>query len=751
MNRIMAALTLDQVSTPWLWLVGIVVGAMLLILTYRSIFIRSGKRLAWLLLGLRAGGLMLLVIALAKPTWTREQEQVEAGRVGVIIDDSVSMSLDDAPGSTRFQKARDTVEAIRTAAAAKFGSKLIIDRYDISGRLIDGELPTSPTAERTDLARAVREVASHSRSQPLAGVVLISDGMDNIGRSDFQDLTNLPVPVYTLGFPVVTDPATLDLAVRKPQAPTRAMVHNEVPISVPVVKVGAAAAAGKVVIRRGNEVVASQEVTFPAGSSEQTIAVKWTPAQPGSFRMVVAIESTTPEPVLTNNAEGFDIQIDGEPIRITYIEGTLRWESKYLLTLLRDDPDIRLESIIRIVNPDRFATRAGAESITSEKLSKTDIVILGDLEGKFLSDAEYVALTTWLEGKNHALMVLGGYRGFGPDGWATTPLAKVLPVQMTTGEPFQREGRFAMALTEEGRQHPAFALTADRAADVETWTQQGELEGLSLVQREKPGATVLAVHPGQSIDGKPAIVMAWQPFGAGGKSVIFTGDTTWRWSRLPRLIGRSDNLYTRFWSQTIRWMAGRNVDDQRPLIALATDRPAYEPGKSVSVTLTRYPRAGVDLTDAEATLELRTADGQPVLNGEGKPMTLPARANSANPDAFLASFTPPSGGRYKLTGSLAAGGKLLANQESEFFVQSSALELSDPRTNPANLEAIARITRGEAFELSQVKDLVDQLAPRERRTVQVVRAEYWNSPWLFAGFLAAVTVEWLIRRRNHMV
>ena len=40
---------------------------------------------------------------------------------------------------------------------------------------------------------------------------------------------------------------------------------------------------------------------------------------------------------------------------------------------------------------------------------------------------------------------------------------------------------------------------------------------------------------------------------------------------------------------------------------------------------------------------------------------------------------------------------------------------------------------------------------RERRTVRTERRELWSSPVLFFVFLAAVTTEWIIRRRNHLI
>ena len=743
-NVLFARFALEAVETPWLWIVGIVLGMAFLFWTYRGIFLRSKRNLAWTLMLLRGAGLVALLITLAKPAWVRDQEHVEPGRVAVIIDNSVSMSLPSG-GSARYDRVKLAVADIQKALEAKHGSAMVVDLFDLSGQPIpETGIPPEPKLERTDIARSIREVVARSRSKPLAAVVLLSDGMDNTGRTDFQDLSNLTVPVFTVGFAQEADPDTIDLAVRKPQVPQRAMVNNEVKIDVPVAKTGNNPLNEvTVALKRGDEVITSQVVSFAAGVGEQTVSLKWTPKQPGTFHFTVKAESPTAEPVLINNAQGFDLPIDGEPIRIVFLDGGLRWESRYLLDQLRNDPDIQLESSIRVVNPERLAGRPNKEMLTTERLSKTDIVILGDMEGKFLSDAEYDALTKWLEGKNHSLLVLGGYKSFGADGWAKTPLAKVLPVSLAEGEPYQREGRFALGFSDEGRRHPIFELTGDREKDVVEWEQTAELDGLCLVGREKPGATVLAIHPTLMIADKPAIVAAFQPFGEGGKSMVFTADTTWKWSRLPRLIGRPDTLYSRFWSQTMRWLANRNLDDRRPLLTVSTDSPAYAMGKSVGVKIVRTAPPGGNLANSEAIVEYRSLDGQPTK--------VTVQANSANPDEFVGSFTPPAGGRYELVTSLMSEGKLLANQRSEFYVQSSALELADPRTNPSGMEGIARVTRGKFFDIALASKVVDDIAMKERRTVESERTEFWNSRWLFLFFLAAITIEWFTRRRNHMV
>ncbi len=104
--HLLADLHFEGVSPSWWWLwpILLLAGAGFLAWTYHGIFQRSERRLTWWLLGLRGLGLLLLVLILAKPTWTRESEQVDPGRVAVIVDNSRSMSLPDSSGATRYSR-----------------------------------------------------------------------------------------------------------------------------------------------------------------------------------------------------------------------------------------------------------------------------------------------------------------------------------------------------------------------------------------------------------------------------------------------------------------------------------------------------------------------------------------------------------------------------------------------------------------------------------------------------------------------
>ncbi len=771
MSRPFATLTFENVNHGWLWLALIAIGAWFLFATYRDTFTRSEQRLTWALLLLRGAGLLALVLALAKPTWTRESEQVDPGRVALVLDDSASMSLRDPSGKTRFARAGELARQLSHFVKESGKPRVEVDLFDISGRqLTKGQVPNEPRAERTDLGRAISETVRQLRSKPLVGVVLVSDGVDNSGQQGLVGLEQLGVPIYTVGFDPDPSACRYDLAIRNVTAPERVMVNNDAKVELLVVKTGQAAAEVELVIRRGRESTASKKLSLPEGDTEQRVTVPIKPTEAGSFVFTAVVKGDADERLLANNAQHFPLRVDAEAIRVFYIEGFLRWEYTYLRRQLEADPDVSAVTAVRRANPEPLTpaplpfggeglgvrgSDAPGDLLTADKLEYLDVVLLGDIERTYLTPAEYQALISWINA-GKSLLVLGGYHSFGPDGFRNSPLADVLPVIFDDTDSPQLDEPFRLELTEAGRQHPIFSITGDRVQDGTVWATAPTLSGCSLVKGEKPGATVLAVNPisapiapssgrgvgGEGSSAKPLVVLATQRYGKGHVAVL-TADATWRWTRLTRVLGQSDTLYSRFWGQMIRWLAGKELDDDRPVLAVSTDRPDYEAGKKVTLRAVRQPRPGDSGGDAQVNVE--------IVDESGKSVGVQVAASSAEPDVFTGSFYPSGGGRYEAHAALAVNGHQTANQTAEFLVHGSALELADTGTKKELLRDLALKTGGLYYDIDQADKLANKIERRERRITRVVRTEFWDSPLLFLGFLAAVTAEWVIRRRNHLV
>jgi hypothetical protein len=742
---LLGAFRLEGVS-GWGWVLllpACLLAAGFLLWTYHGIYRRSGRSLSWWLLGLRGVGLCFLLLMLARPCWTRERDEVEPGRVALIVDNSRSMSLADESGATRYDRARQAAEELRKElTAGTRDGRLAVDFFDITGAPIK-ELPKEPTADYTDLTRALRQALGRLRARPLAGVVLISDGADTSGRPGFLDWEDTGVAIHTVGFPREVE---LDLAVREPQAERRVIVHNETIVQVPVSKKGQPALEATVTLRRGLDVLATKKVKLPAGDVEQVVSLRYTPDQPGSFQLTAEVQSAAGEKDTSNNAVNFPVEVVKDPIRVLYVEGFLRNEYTFLVRHFGDrDPDVTLVAEPRRTAPDGPDRQLRDGVLTEKVLEKVDVVILGDMEGDYLTAAQQRALTRWLEGKNHSLLVLGGYASFGPRGFRTQKtLADVLPVVFSDAAEPQTEKPFVLKLTDRGEQHPMFTVSADRVRSSKLWQEAAPLDGMPLVQRAKPGADVLAVNAQVEVDGKPAVALAVQRAAGGGQVMVLCPDTTWHWSRMPRILGQEDTLYSRFWSQAIRWLAGRAMDDARPLLGVRTRKPVYDVNQKVSVQVVRQRRPGTDLTGAVFSVDVTDPKGQPV------PGLVP-RVDSADPDTATVEFYPGTAGRYEIAAALKVDGKVLANQAGELRVRGPDLEMTQTSPRPENLRAIKEATGGVYVDVDLAGDVADQIRRIERRSTKVQRTEYWDSPVLFVAFLAAVTGEWFLRRRNHLV
>jgi len=708
---------LQNVDHGWLWIIGLLAGAAVLFGVYYSIYQRTERRLAWLLLGLRAAGLVALVLALARPVWTKDEVLTDAGRLAVVLDTSRSMSLADRGGESRYRRALAAIEDLKSQLDAQDDVPAVeLALFDINGEPLElDNPPDEPIHEVTDLERAVGRVQSRLRSRLLIGVVLVSDGMDNTGREQVVQLGDAAVPLHAIGFRSDPSAAELDLAVGEPEtSDDQVLVNNQVSVRVPISR---EAGDNKhisvtVRIRRAGRDIVQKKISLEPGRKQTEVSLSFTPTEPGSFVYTATVTSDTAgEQQLGNNRRHFPLTVNSDAIGVLYLEGFLRFEHAFLRKRLDDDPDVSLVTVVRSANPNRPGVAADSLLLTPGVLEDIDLVILGDMEGGYLADEEYSALTRWVGEEGHALMVLGGYRSFGPSGFR--------------------------------KRHPIFKLGDDSVAGSLRWDTAPQLAGCCRVKEAKAAAEVLAVNRGLNVDGKPAVVVATGRYGQ-GHTMVITADTTWRWSRIPRLRGQTDELYARFWSQAVRWLTGHD-DDQATRITVSTNKPSYDVGQPVSIRVAERavvgtatgPKPSVQVVHRSGTREVGL---HPAPDGSGD---------------WIGTFPTTATGPHEVLATLSVEQNVVANQRTDFLVHGPDLETADARANPKLLQKITEERgAGVYLDIDQAGDLAKRIKPdraerRMRRENQPT--EYWNSPFLFMFFLVAVSSEWWIRRRNRLV
>ena len=212
----------------------------------------------------------------------------------------------------------------------------------------------------------------------------------------------------------------------------------------------------------------------------------------------------------------------------------------------------------------------------------------------------------------------------------------------------------------------------------------------------------------------------------------------------------------------IRWLAGREIDKDVTALTVTTDAAVYDRGQRVTIRVNRNPAAMVPgipgASDGENGQDNKAGQhSSPCAPPDGRTTEL-SPTPSADPNAWTASYFPDRGGRFEADARLVAdasgGSKDVANQAAEFFVHGSSLELSDPSSDPAALRNISTMTGGvysDIDDTNSLDNLVRAMPSDQRVAYETKKAVVWNHPALFILFLACVTIEWVVRRRNQLV
>jgi hypothetical protein len=321
-------------------------------------------------------------------------------------------------------------------------------------------------------------------------------------------------------------------------------------------------------------------------------------------------------------------------------------------------------------------------------------------------------------------------------------VAALLPIEIDSLAATHREQLpkavtrgFVVRPTPLGLQSPAMQLGDTPAESAQIWQQLAPLYWLAEVGQLKPAAQVLAEHPtltGATGRNLPAICFHYV---GPGRVWFHAIDSTWRWR-----LGAGDAYFSRFWVQTIRFLArGKLTSGQG--VQLIADRREYRHGEVVELRA-RFldPRLAPAGNDVTVLLE---SAGQP-----RRRVTLDR--NPAVHGVFAGSLADLPVGQYEV---LLAEPQLPGNPPAtRFSVVAPPGEMARLEMDAAALAAAADVTHGEFYTIQDADRLLSELPAGRREPLEnLPPIPLWNRWWLLAAFVACLTGEWILRKRKGML
>src|SRR5688572_10364680 len=241
----------------------VAVAGVLLLWSYRRAPVRGP--IGGICFALKMLGVLALAGCLIEPLWTGQRARPGANFFAILADNSQSMQIKDRSEKlTRGEKVRAALGSEESGWQMKMENDFQVRRY-----LFDAGLQVSTdwsdlnfSGRGSALAASLRQLAERFKSQPLAGVLVFTDGTATEGLEAFT-AGQLP-PIYPVV--VARDGAIHDIAIQNVTVSQSAFEDAPVSIQADVVAGGFAGQNIVAQVLEKGRVVADETLRAPRGA-----------------------------------------------------------------------------------------------------------------------------------------------------------------------------------------------------------------------------------------------------------------------------------------------------------------------------------------------------------------------------------------------------------------------------------------------------------------------------------------------------
>ncbi|HEX9199555.1 MAG TPA: glutamine amidotransferase [Acidobacteriaceae bacterium] len=715
---------------------------------------------AWLVWGLEAAMVALLLLALWEPAITVAELKSQQNIIAVLVDDSHSMAIADAGADGKTAREVAAVKTLQEGVLAGLQKKFQTRVYRLDGGLTrlsaqekdsgDGASQLAPLATAagpgagaTRINAGLRQLAAETSDLPVGAVVLLSDGAENgngpagggIELDTINALHNRRLPVHTIGFG--KERAAHDLEMDDAVVAAKAMADSRMTATVSFHQRGYAGQKATLDVKDGDKLLASKEVTLGADGAGSSETVFFNAGDAGVKNIGFSLEPLAGEENTLNNAVTRLVDVSAEKRRILYVEGEPRWEYKFIRRAEAEDKGLQVVSMLRttenkiyrqgIADPSELAD---GFPVKAEDLFKYQAIIIGSVEAGYFSPVQQELLREFVDKRGGGLLFLGGRFSLSDGGWASSGVADLFPTFLPNAKgTFHREAA-TVQLTAAGTENPITRLLDDRVANVARWRKLPYLNDYQDPGTAKPGATVLA----QMTAGKTMPLLVTQNFGRGKTAVLATSGT-WRWQMSAAL---DDPAHDLFWQQMLRWLA---EDSPGQVVATMPQQTLMDDGH-VKVTAVVRDGQFTPAPDAHVSAHVigpqglsAVVDLTPVPNTPG---TFAMDWTAEKPGSYVAEVTAASGGK---------GGQELGKDVLSFRREDGVAENFHTEQNRELLEKLSEQTGGRYWQQSDLERLPSEISYSEAGISVRNTKELWDLPAVFLVLLGLMATDWLLRRK----
>jgi uncharacterized membrane protein len=715
------------------------------LLTYRGIVSDRSIRDRVALVALRVAAVALLVFCLFRPSLILKAAVPQQNFLGVLIDDSRSMTIADKDGQPRSQFVQQQLGGPGSPLLDALSQRFVVRffRFSSSSDRLASPAGLKYDGTSTRLAQALERARDELAGLPLAGLVLVTDGADTSEGAIDEPLASLKarsIPVFPVG--VGQDRFARDIQISRVETPRSTLKGTSLSVNVVITQTGFAGETVPLQVEDEGRIVSSQQITLPPDGESATVLVTFTASDAGARLFRFRVPPQPNEQVTQNNTRDALVEVADRKEKVLYMEGEPRYEVKFIRRAVEDDTNLQVVILQRTAEDKYYRLGVadkdelvGGFPKTREELFAYRAIILGSVEAAAFSPDQLRMLADFVSKRGGGLLMIGGRRSFEEGGWAGTPVAEVLPVELEGkgGRGKDPEAVFvSVRPTRAGAIFPVTQLADTEKASSARWNDLPRLSTVNPVRLAKPGATVLLT--GEDDRRQDHIVLAYQRYGR-GKALVFPIQDSFIW-KMDATIPVTDMTHATFWRRLIRWL----VDGVPDPVEITTSIDRVEPGEEVKLTAEVVDPAFVDVNDAQL---LAT-----VTAPSGKTVEVPMQWIVTRDGEYRGSFVPDEPGTYSVKGTATRGPQSLGSSAMHTRASAGDGEYFDAAMRSSLLKRIAEETGGHFFTPSDASKLPEAISYSGRGVTVVEERDLWDMPVILLLLLGWIAAEWGLRRRR---
>ncbi|MBW2277334.1 MAG: hypothetical protein JRF63_07570 [Deltaproteobacteria bacterium] len=719
--------------------------------TWRSLDPRITLRRRIAIGVLRAVVLVLALALLLQPTLRFRQFKAAPAHLAILVDGSASMARGD--GESRLAAARELI-ADQSSELEDLASRHRIVWYRFADDLELVETEERATqeileAKGTDIRGALTSLINADATEPLVGVVLLSDGGDTgieAGSDPEEQLSwaeSLEVPINTVA--LTRAGRRKDLSITAARVDPFAFSRSETPIAISVRSIGYESQQVEVTLSQDGSVMQRRKVDLVGGEGKLTFTTL--PSRLGRHVLTLSMPVPDGDEVPENNTAHVAFDVIRDKFRVLHVAGHPSWGQRFLREFLSSWPRVDLVSFYIMRTPYQSSVRGAAglalipfptAGLFEQHLDEFDIVVFQDFDPAEVGVEQYLDEIAKFVEDGGALVVLGGAKGFGSGALGKSAVADLLPVKLLPGGTqiarLESAKPFRPRMTEAGERHPLMRLEEDPQENVALWKSLSRLDGIARVARTHEQGVKLAEHPSVRADDGPAPLIAVREVDRGRTMTIAT-DSLWRWRFSSPMGGGPADVYPDLWRRAIAWLT-RDPDLDR----LRVDVKPWTVGREQPVEI------GISMVD-EA---YRPAPGEVLectiawLDRDGVERFDTFSARLDDEGTFKREWRPKEPGPHRIT----VRGSAEISRTDRFLVEEAQAELSRLDPDEPLLEALARTTSGHHSRDTLEPDKLELIDAPAREVLSRKDIPLWDHWITLIAAVALLAAEWFLRRRS---